>query len=64
MDDDLACERAVEQLTEYMEGALPGAERQRLEAHLRSCEPCTEYLAQLRLIAGSLGGLRRDPGDL
>jgi anti-sigma factor RsiW len=57
-DDDLACIEEVELITDYLEGALPDAERRRLEAHLESCPGCTEYLAQMRQIAGSLGGLR------
>ena len=56
--DELACIEEVELITEYLEGALPEAERRRLEAHLESCPGCTEYLAQMKAVAGSLGGLR------
>ena len=58
MTDDLACIDEVELLTDYLEGALPDAERRRVEAHLESCPGCTEYLAQMQVVAGSLGGLR------
>ena len=58
MTDDLACTDEVELLTDYLEGALPDAERRRVEAHLESCPGCTEYLAQMQAVAGSLGGLR------
>ena len=58
MTDDLACIDEVELLTDYLEGALPDAERRRVEAHLESCPGCTEYLAQMQAVAGSLGGLR------
>jgi anti-sigma factor RsiW len=58
--DDSACIDEVELVTEYLEGALPDAERRRLEAHLETCPGCTEYLAQMRSVAGSLGGLRED----
>jgi anti-sigma factor RsiW len=59
-DDDLACVEEVELITEYLEGALPAADVRRLEAHLEHCPGCTEYLAQMRSIAGSLGGLRAE----
>jgi anti-sigma factor RsiW len=44
-------------VTDYLEGALPAAEARRLERHLDTCPGCTEYLQQLRAIAGSLRGL-------
>jgi anti-sigma factor RsiW len=57
-DDDLACIEEVELITDYLEGALPAADVRRLETHLETCPGCTEYLAQMRSIAGALGGLR------
>jgi anti-sigma factor RsiW len=56
--DDLACIEQVELVTDYLEGALPAAEVRRLEHHLETCPGCTEYLAQMRALAGSLEGLR------
>jgi anti-sigma factor RsiW len=58
--DDLACIEQVELVTDYLEGALPAAEVRRLEHHLETCPGCTEYLAQMRALAGSLDGLRGD----
>ena len=58
--DDLACVRVVEIMTDYLEGALTAAESRRLEHHLETCPGCTEYLRQLRTIAGSLRGLTSD----
>ena len=58
--DDLACIDAIELITDYLEGALSDADRRRLEEHLASCPGCTEYLAQLQAVAGSLGGLREE----
>jgi anti-sigma factor RsiW len=58
--DDLACIEEVELITDYLEGALPEADRRRLEAHLETCPGCTEYLAQMKAVAGSLGGLREE----
>jgi anti-sigma factor RsiW len=58
--DDLACTEEVELITDYLEGALPDTKRKRLELHLETCPGCTEYVEQMRAIAGSLGGLRED----
>ena len=55
--EDLACVGVVEIVTDYLEGALPGAEARRLERHLETCPGCTEYVEQMRTLAGSLGGL-------
>ncbi len=58
--DDLACTEEVELMTDYLEGALPAADVRRLERHLEICPGCTQYLVQMRTIAGSLGGLTED----
>jgi anti-sigma factor RsiW len=51
------CDELVELTTEYLEGALPASEVERLERHLRECDGCTAHLAQLRTaieVAGRL----------
>ena len=58
--EDLACIEVVEIITDYLEGALPAAEARRLEGHLDTCPGCTEYLEQLRAVAGSLRGVTED----
>jgi anti-sigma factor RsiW len=58
--DDLACVEVVEIVTSYLEGALPAGEARRLERHLDTCPGCSEYLGQMRTVAGSLGGLTAD----
>jgi anti-sigma factor RsiW len=58
--NDLACSEGIEIITDYLEGALPAAEARRLERHLATCPGCTEYLGQMRTIAGSLQGLTED----
>ena len=45
---ELVCQQVVELVTDYLEGALPDPDRQRLERHLAGCPHCTEYLAQMR----------------
>jgi len=57
---DLACNEAVEMITDHLEGALPAAEARRLERHLATCPGCTEYVEQMRALAGSLSGLAED----
>jgi anti-sigma factor RsiW len=60
MTDDLACIDVVEIATDFLEGVLPAAQARRLERHLETCPGCDEYLAQMRAVAGSLGGLSGD----
>ena len=55
--EELACVEVVELVTDYLEGVLPADEARRLERHLQTCPGCTEYLEQLRAIAGSLRGV-------
>jgi anti-sigma factor RsiW len=45
-------------VTDYLEGALTTRDRARLEAHLKRCEGCTEYLAQMRRTIQVTGRLR------
>ena len=58
--EDLACVEVVELVTDYLEGALPADAARRLERHLEICPGCTEYLQQLRTVAGSLRGLTEE----
>jgi anti-sigma factor RsiW len=60
--DELACVEVVEIVTDYLEGVLPAAEARRLERHLDTCPGCTEYVEQMRTIAGSLRGLADEAG--
>ncbi len=57
---ELVCQQVVELVTDYLEGALPRAERRRFEGHLADCEHCTEYLAQMRTTIALTGRLRAD----
>ncbi len=52
--DPLVCREFVELVTDYLEGALPDAERARLEAHLAECDGCAGYLEDMRRLVGSL----------
>ena len=59
---DLVCREAVALMAAYVDGALSGRDRARLEAHLAGCPHCSEYLAQIRLTIATLG--RVGPDDL
>jgi anti-sigma factor RsiW len=37
---DIVCQRAVELVTDYLEGNLSRRDRRRFEAHLRACPNC------------------------
>lgn len=39
------CKDAIDLLLAYVEGELPAAERERLEAHFSDCQPCEDFLA-------------------
>ncbi len=52
---ELVCREAVELVTDYLEGALSAADRQRLEGHLAACPHCGDYLAQMRRTLDVIG---------
>jgi anti-sigma factor RsiW len=56
-DEEMTCRELVQVVTDYLEGALPDADRARLEAHLEDCPYCVEYIAQMRLTIEALGEL-------
>jgi anti-sigma factor RsiW len=50
----VACREFVELVTEHLEGTLPAEMEQAVTAHLELCDPCVEYLAQMRTTIGLL----------
>lgn len=58
----IVCRRAVELVTDYLEGALPDDDRGRFEAHLARCPHCTTYLEQMRATIATVG--RIEPEEL
>ena len=58
MDRDLTCRELVELVTDYLDGALPDAERARFEAHAAACEGCDRYVEQIRITVALAGGTR------
>jgi anti-sigma factor RsiW len=61
--DPLVCREFVELVTDYLEGALPEAERVRFEAHIEECDGCAGYLEDMRRLAGSLPEAPQPPLD-
>ena len=60
---DLPCSQFVELVTEYLDDALSGEERARVDEHLGICEACATVLAQWRLMIELTGELRSDDVD-
>ncbi len=56
----LSCQEVVELVTDYLEGALSGADLRRFEGHLEGCPHCTEYLEQLRAVIRLAGSITVD----
>jgi len=61
--EEMTCRELVELVTEYLEGALLGDDRMRLEAHLAECPYCEEYIAQMQRTVAALGQLPPEPID-
>ena len=53
----VACREFVELVTEHLEGALPDEVERAIVAHLELCDPCVQYLEQMRSTAAALRGL-------
>ena len=51
----IVCRQAVALMADYLDGALSGPDRDRLERHLAACPHCSEYLAQIRVTIDALG---------
>jgi anti-sigma factor RsiW len=56
---ELTCQELVELVTDYLDGALPEAERVRLEEHLAECPGCRAYVEQIRTTARLAGEAER-----
>ncbi len=54
MGDGMSCDEIREKLSLYLEGELPGPEREALDRHLAACAACTETLSLLREVAAGL----------
>ncbi len=52
--DEFACKELVELVTDYLDGALPPALKDKFQTHLTGCDGCAEYLRQIRLTIHAL----------
>ena len=57
-EDDLSCAELVELVNDYLDEALPHADRIRFDEHLDVCAGCRNYLDQMRTTIGLTGRLR------
>lgn len=60
---EMQCREVIGLVTEYLEGTIADAERERLEAHLGGCEWCDRYIDQTRSVIGALGRLDEGAAD-
>lgn len=59
-NNEMNCKELVELVTEYFEGTLPPAERERFETHLATCSACTNYLQQMQRTIQVVGQLTEE----
>lgn len=60
--DEMSCEELVELVTDYFEDALVAHDRDRFEAHVRTCPGCETYVEQMRTTIHLTGQL--EPASL
>jgi anti-sigma factor RsiW len=56
----LNCDELVEIVTDYLEGALSDADRDRFEEHLAGCAGCANYLEQIKVTIDVAGRITAD----
>ena len=56
----MSCKELVELVTDYLEDALPPAERLRFEEHLVLCHGCVNYVDQMRKTVVTVGALNAE----
>ena len=54
------CSEVLAELSEYLDGELPGPRRDQLQAHLQGCEACERFGGQF---AQAIRQLRLEPRD-
>jgi Putative zinc-finger len=60
MTSDLTCRELTELVTVYLERALPGRERIRVEQHLIVCTACSRFVEQMRATIDLTGAVELD----
>jgi predicted anti-sigma-YlaC factor YlaD len=59
-NEDIPCRQIVEMVTDYLEGALSSENVSIIDAHLASCDGCTEYFDQMRVAIRVTGAVEVD----
>ena len=59
---ELRCDRVVELVTDFLEGALDPANERDLVEHLNGCDGCSDYVEQYRQAVRTLGELPAEEG--
>lgn len=54
------CQEMVALITDYLERAMPPADRMRFEEHLAICDGCTNFLQEIRRTVELTGALREE----
>ena len=57
----MTCREVVELMTDYLDGALSAADRERFERHMHGCDGCRSYLVQLRMARSLIGKSAYEP---
>ena len=60
---EISCQELVELVTEYLEGSLPPADRERFDSHIAACDGCRRYLEQIRVTVALSGKLTPEQLD-
>ncbi|MDX6214766.1 MAG: hypothetical protein QOG99_350 [Frankiales bacterium] len=60
---DLACQQAVELVTDYLEGRLSRRQKRRFDTHLAGCPHCRAYLDQIKTTIALTGQVEPDSLD-
>ena len=58
--NELTCKELVEVVTDYFEGALSSADRERFERHVAKCDWCKIYLEQMQATIYTLRSLTEE----
>jgi predicted anti-sigma-YlaC factor YlaD len=56
----ISCQEVVELVSDYLEGLVDAAMRVEIEAHLKLCPGCDEYLRQMSTTIRALGRVPLD----
>ena len=57
--DNLGCSECVDLLADYVDGALPREEAERLEWHLATCPPCVAFVKTYKGTVDAAARLRQ-----